>query len=141
MAQNEKKLIERLQVDWTQGKKGRLFRNNVAKAWVGDTRWVQSSLLLKALKMLGIPVWSFRHAKALIMGSPRRLHAGLCLGSSDLIGWTTVEITPEMVGQKVAIFTAIEVKTGNLKATKEQKNFIDIVNASGGIGKVERDVH
>ena len=31
-------------------------------------------------------------------------------GASDLIGFTTVEITPEMVGQKAAIFTAIEVK-------------------------------
>lgn len=30
--------------------------------------------------------------------------------SSDLIGFTCVVITPEMVGRKVAIFTAIEVK-------------------------------
>lgn len=36
----------------------------------------------------------------------------------DLVGWTKVEITPEMVGKTVAVFTAIEVKPeGKLKET------------------------
>lgn len=35
--------------------------------------------------------------------------------SSDLIGITVVEITPEMVGKKVGIFTAIEVKPVGFK--------------------------
>lgn len=30
--------------------------------------------------------------------------------TSDLIGWTTVTITPEMVGKSIAVFTAFEVK-------------------------------
>ena len=31
----------------------------------------------------------------------------------DLIGWTSVMVTPEMVGTKVAVFTGIEVKDPN----------------------------
>jgi hypothetical protein len=62
---------------------------------------------------------------------------GLCTGSSDLIGWKTVTITPEMVGKRIAIFTAIEVKAGT-RASKEQLNFIQQVQASGGIAAIAR---
>lgn len=64
---------------------------------------------------------------------------GLCTGSSDLIGWKEVTVTPEMVGKKVAVFLAVEVKTGNLKPTKEQTNFIEAVTKAGGIAFVARD--
>jgi hypothetical protein len=30
--------------------------------------------------------------------------------TSDLVGWTTITVTPEMVGKQVAVFTAPEVK-------------------------------
>ena len=66
----------------------------------------------------------------------RYVSYGLGKGSSDLIGWTSVTITPDMVGQKVAIFTAIELKTENDRASKEQKNFIKIVQAAGGFAKI-----
>ena len=57
--------------------------------------------------------------------------------SSDLIGWRTVQITPDMVGQKLAQFVAIECKTQGWKYTGTarevaQKNFIDKVNVAGG---------
>lgn len=61
-------------------------------------------------------------------------------GGSDLIGWTQKTITPEDVGSTVAIFTAIEVKSQNGKATAEQQRFIDAVNNSGGIGMIARVV-
>lgn len=60
---------------------------------------------------------------------------GLCKGSSDLIGWTPITITPEMVGSKIAVFTAVEVKKnkfGKYRATEEQKHFISAVQANGG---------
>ena len=41
----------------------------------------------------------------------RPVQFGLCKGSADLIGYRTITITPEMVGQQVAVFTSIEVKT------------------------------
>ena len=41
--------------------------------------------------------------------SGRWVQFGLAKGSSDLIGFKTVEITPEMVGEKVAVFCSIEV--------------------------------
>jgi len=68
------------------------------------------------------------------------LSFGLCKGSSDLIGFTSKTITPEMVGQQVAIFTAIEVKTPTGRISPEQTNFISMVNQLGGIGAVVRSI-
>lgn len=64
---------------------------------------------------------------------------GLCNGSSDLIGWTPVTVTPDMVGKKIAVFTAIEVKlnkNGKYKATDLQKAFISAVKSAGGFAGV-----
>lgn len=69
----------------------------------------------------------------------RRIRYGLHRGSSDLIGWTSVTITPEMVGHKVAVFTAVEVKTATGQPTQEQTNFIEQVRAAGGIAGIARD--
>lgn len=57
---------------------------------------------------------------------------GLGKGSSDLIGYTTKEITPDMVGQKLAVFTAIEIKTETGKLSQEQKDFIQQIKNAGG---------
>lgn len=97
----------------------RLFRNNVAQAWVGNAKRVSPNSVL--------------------IVDARPLHAGLCVGSSDLIGWTEVKITPEMVGKKIAVFTAIEGKTGRLRPTQEQANFITQVRNAGGFAGVARD--
>jgi len=60
--------------------------------------------------------------------------------SSDLIGITTILITPDMVGQMVGVFTALEVKKQDWNENKKldareiaQKNFIDWVISCGGI--------
>lgn len=70
--------------------------------------------------------------------SGHTIRFGLCKGSSDLIGWTPVEITQEMVGQQVAVFTAVEVKTPKGRVSKEQQAFLDAVLDAGGIGTVAR---
>lgn len=59
-------------------------------------------------------------------------------GGSDLIGWQSVIVTPEMVGKKIAIFTAREIKMGRTKVTANQQAFIDAVNAAGGDAKIIR---
>lgn len=65
---------------------------------------------------------------------------GLAKGSADLIGWTTRTITPEMVGTQVAVFTSIEVKTPTGRLRPEQKQWLDVVQAAGGIAGVARSV-
>lgn len=59
--------------------------------------------------------------------------------SSDLIGIRKVLITPEMVGQVIGVFTAIEVKKEDWKFTKtfdsheiKQNNFLQFVESKGG---------
>jgi len=99
----------------------RLFRNNVGMAWSGE-------------------VVTLKNGDKLIK-NPRPVHFGLCEGSSDLIGFTTVTVTPEMVGQKVAIFTAVEVKQPGRYPSPTQRNFIAQVRQNGGRSGVATDVN
>jgi len=94
------------------------FRNNVGTGWQGA----------KVVQQGG----------AVTLMQARPLHAGLCVGSSDLIGWTSVQITPEMVGRKVAVFSAIEAKAAKGRATDEQLRFISAVKAAGGFAGIAR---
>lgn len=66
------------------------------------------------------------------------VHYGLCIGSSDVIGWTPVVIGPEHVGRTLAVFTAFECKVGRNTTTVEQGDFIAAVKAQGGIAAVVR---
>jgi len=61
-------------------------------------------------------------------------------GAGDLIGWKRVTITPEMVGSTVAVFTSIEVKTPTGRIRPEQQQWLDAVQAAGGIAGVARSV-
>lgn len=91
-----------------------IFRNNTATGWAGKSQ-------------------SQKGGGGRFIENARPLICGLCKGSSDLIGWTEVEITPDMVGKKVAIFTAIEVKRNSGKGSPEQLNFIKKAKSSGAI--------
>ena len=70
----------------------------------------------------------------------RPVQFGLCKGSADLIGWKRVTITPDMVGQQVAVFLSIEVKTPAGRIRPEQQQWLDAVQAAGGIAGVARSV-
>lgn len=61
-------------------------------------------------------------------------------GGSDLIGWTSVIITPEMVGKKIAVFTAVEVKAAGGKLRPEQINFLQAVKNAGGLSGMAMNV-
>ena len=69
----------------------------------------------------------------------RLVRYGLCPGSSDLIGLRTITITPDMVGQTLAVFVAIEVKDRG-RATPEQQAFIAMVQQAGGLAGIARSV-
>lgn len=70
----------------------------------------------------------------------RPVQFGLAKGSADLIGWTTRTITADMVGQRVAVFTSIEVKTATGRLRPEQQQWLEAVQAAGGIAGVARSV-
>lgn len=92
----------------------RLFRINSAMAWAG-----------KVVKKTG---------KFIILNDPYPIHSAP-EGWPDLCGWETIEITPEMIGQKIAVFVGEEVKaTGKL--SKEQNRFRDIILKMGGAFRI-----
>ena len=70
----------------------------------------------------------------------RPVQFGLCKGSADLIGWRSVTITPEMVGQQIAVFTSIEVKSSSGRVKPEQQQWLLGVQKAGGIAGVARSV-
>lgn len=95
-----------------------LFRVNTGMGWIG--------------KVTQIDPFS------IMIRNPRPLHAGLTRGGSDLIGWNSILITPEMVGKHIAVFTAIECKTEDGKTRYDQFNFLNQVNKAGGIAIIAR---
>jgi hypothetical protein len=95
-----------------------LFRNNVGTGWCGDvTRLADGSVLIR---------------------NPRPLHAGLCKGSSDLIGFRPLVITAEHLGTTIAQFAAVEVKTARGRVSQPQQQFLTVVAERGGLGIVAR---
>jgi len=67
-----------------------------------------------------------------------KVRYGLCVGSSDLVGWKPITITPDMVGSKVAVFTAVEVKSSTGSIRPEQADFLKTVKDSGGFAILAR---
>lgn len=59
-------------------------------------------------------------------------------GGSDLIGFKTVTVTPAMIGQKLAIFAAVEVKSPTGRPSTEQIAFIEYVRKCGGLAGIAR---
>ncbi len=98
----------------------RLFRNNVGQAWQG-----------RAIEI------TYRGARGQFIPNATPVRYGLCVGSSDLIGWRTVTITADMVGQRIALFAAVEVKH-RAPTTEEQTRFIENVRVAGGLAGVAR---
>ncbi|MDA8230750.1 MAG: VRR-NUC domain-containing protein [Magnetospirillum sp.] len=72
-----------------------------------------------------------------VRGNPVTM--GLAPGSPDLIGWRTLTVTDDMVGQRIAVFVGLEVKTATGRASPEQRNFIDVLDRAGGIAAIVRD--
>ena len=114
----EHALLSKIMLFLGQRRDVKIFRNNTGTGWVGKR--------------------GKSPAGTVLLIEPRPLNAGLCKGSSDLIGFTSIQITQDMVGKNVAVFTAIEVKE-DAKVTPEQKNFIEVVKDAGGFAGVARN--
>lgn len=95
----------------------RLFRNNTGQAWVGKLirRNPDGSVLIA-------------HA--------RPLHAGLFVGSADLIGWLSI---PGAIAP-TARFLSIEVKSATGRPTEAQVNWQAAILRAGGIAGVVSSV-
>lgn len=68
----------------------------------------------------------------------RIVRFGLHPGSADLIGWKSIQITPDMVGKTVALFVSIEVKTPTGTVKTDQANWQAQVEEAGGIAIIAR---
>jgi hypothetical protein len=102
----------------------RLWRNNVGTGWAGQATKVTGGNLRTIATAL--------RPGDVVIRQGRPLHAGLCVGSSDLIGYRQVD--------GVAQFVALEVKSATGRATKEQSQFIDHIQAAGGLAGIARSV-
>lgn len=98
---------------------------------------IQSAIML-ALSESGVLIFR-NNVGALKDKTGRIVRYGVCNpGGSDLIGATPVIITEEMVGQTLAVFTAIEVKTATGRASEAQTLFIEAVRRHGGRAGIAR---
>lgn len=100
----------------------RIFNNPVGQGWIGEAAPF-------SLKGMG---------RAMLIQQAQKLSFGLIKGSGDLIGWKSVTVTPEMVGQKVAVFVSIEVKTPKGRLSAPQLVWRGNVIEAGGIALVVR---
>lgn len=109
-----------------------LFRLNTGQAWVSGAEPARRLESGDVLVPAGRPI-------AMGFGMPNGKPLN---GTSDLCGWTSVVVTPEMVGTKVAVFTAIETKKPKSDgrragvASSDQLNFVDQVTKAGGIAGI-----
>jgi hypothetical protein len=105
----------------------RLFRNNVGMGWIGKSTRISTAVTLRL------------EPGDVVIRQARPLHAGLCEGSSDLIGFQPLEIKEKHVGQVFAVFSAVETKMNGGRTSAVQQNFIQMIQNAGGIGFVCRD--
>jgi hypothetical protein len=108
----------------------RLHRNNVGTGWAGPSTRVTVGNLPTVRAAL--------RPGDVVMRQPRPLHAGLAVGSGDLIGWRSTVITGQHVGQTLAVFTSLELKTASGRVRPEQRQWAEVVTAHGGIAGIVR---
>ena len=77
---------------------------------------------------------------ALVDQQGRFVRFGLCKGSSDLIGLRSMVVTPEMVGQRIAQFVALEIKAPQGVVSPQQQAFLRLVQQLGGVAAACRSV-
>jgi hypothetical protein len=96
-----------------------IFRANVGQAWTGS----------KVERL---------NARDVVIRDARPFSTGLPPGFSDLFGLVPVVVTPEMVGQTMGQFVAMEVKQPGKNPAEKQANFLAAVRKMGGRSGVVR---
>ena len=91
---------------------GTFFRANIGNGWTGN--------IIKKTTDGGVYI-----------PDARPLNTGLPVGFPDIFGAVPVTITPDMVGQTVAIFAGIEIKTPTGRVRPEQQHFIEFMAKQG----------
>lgn len=107
-----------------------MFRLNTGRAWLsnigpkkGVQRLTDGSVKILAPRSIAIGL-------GLVNGDP-------VVGAADLIGRTTIEVTPEMVGKKIAVFTSLEAKrTSGGTVSEDQARWRKLTLDAGGIAGV-----
>jgi hypothetical protein len=113
----ETSIVKQIQLDHSTDDV-RLFRNNIGECWQGK---------------------AYRRADgSVIIVQPYRVTYGLCVGSGDLVGFKSVTVTPEMVGQRIAVFASIEVKDTRGRKSYQQEAWLEMCAAFGAIAGVAR---
>jgi len=116
----EQNIKAQIQIALSKNHRIRLFNQPAGQAWMGEV--VAKDPHFMTLK-------NYRPVKF-----------GLAPGSSDLIGWHSVEITEEHIGQLMAQFVAIETKSARGRASEQQLNFIKAVIGAGGSAGIARSI-
>lgn len=104
-----------------------LFRNNAGKAWLSGggkvKRLTDGSVVVPFARPIALGL-------AKVNGdSPDGIH--------DTIGYTSMIITSEMVGRRVAVFTSLEIKESEGGVvTDEQLKFCETIRKAGGISGI-----
>jgi len=118
MSAAHEKIVEKIQMDWSEFGMGRLFKNNIGSAWLG--------------KPSGQCYDKKTNEKAMILAKFCKISYGLAVGSSDLIGFEIIKKKP--------IFCCVEVKTKFYpKISTEQKDWLNFVARTGGRAYVARE--
>lgn len=105
----------------------RLYRRNIGQGWIGDAYVAKGGEQVRLSK------------GDVVIRSARPFHNGI-KGQSDLWGWRTVTVTPDMVGRKIAQHIEVEDKGDGDKESPEQASWGVAVTASGGLYGVAREV-
>jgi hypothetical protein len=106
------------------GSRCRLFRVNTGKAWVchGEPRYLRDGSVVLPPGSRPVPL-----GLSYPNGDP-------VSGTPDLVGWSPVVVTADMVGRTLPVFTGVEVKASSGGRRREaQINFVEQLIKSGGI--------
>ena len=92
---------------------------------------IMNRCLVKLSTLPGVRVWR-NNTGALRDSNGQLVRFGLP-GSGDIIGLRSIVITPEMVGQTIGQFLAVETKRPGGKQTEQQEKFESMVVSLGGV--------